>query len=192
MLDPLTTAINKLFSTGILPDCVEVAQVVPVFKQGDRAKLTTYRPIAILPSILKILERVIHKRLFAYLTSTSKYLLYKCQYGFRKGHSTNQAIIQLVSKIVEEFDDNKFTLELFLDPSKAFDTINHDILSYKLQHYGIGGHALDRLRSYLSARRQYTDFNGESQICPNNSGLWSTTRLYFGTVSVYCLCKRCV
>ena len=84
-------AINKSLSTGIVPDCMNVAKVVPVFKQRDRAKLANYRPIAILHSISKVLERVIHKRLFAYLTS--KNLFYECQYGFRKGHSTNQAII---------------------------------------------------------------------------------------------------
>ena len=134
---------------------MKVAKVVPVFKQADRAKMTNYRPIAILPSISKILERVIH--LLAYLTS--KNLLYKCQYGFRKGHSTNRAIIQLVSKTVDGFDD-KFTHGLFMDLSKAFDTINSDTLLSKLQHYGIRGHALDWFRSYLSARRQYTEFNG--------------------------------
>ncbi len=141
LVEPLTLAINKSIATGVVPDCMKIAKVVPVFKRGDPSNFTNYRPIAILPALSKVLEKVIHKRLYNFLLSQN--LLYKSQYGFRKGHSTNQAIIELVSKITQSLDERKFTLGLFLDLSKAFDTINHSILINKLQYYGIRGHALD-------------------------------------------------
>ena len=86
-------------------------------------------------------------------------ILYNKQFGFRKNHSTETAIIELVSKLTDAIDKNKFTAGIFLDLSKAFDTVNHSIIITKLQHYGIRGVALEWFKNYLANRDQVVKFN---------------------------------
>ena len=96
------------------------------------------------------------------LYSSSHALFYDSQYGFRKYHSTELAELELVDRIHKEIDENKIPFSVFLDLSKAFDTLDHDILLHKLQYYGIKGTALDWFRSYLTERYHYVDYNGAS------------------------------
>ena len=107
----------------------------------------------------KILEKIVHKRLYNFLDKQN--LLYNNQYGFRPKHSTIQAITQLSAEILESLDKKKYTTGVFLDLSKAFDTINHNTLLKKLEHYGIRGVALEWFRNYLHDRKQYVSYNGE-------------------------------
>jgi len=86
-------------------------------------------------------------------------ILYSKQFGFRKNHSTETAIIELVTKLTDAIDKNKFTAGIFLDLSKAFDTVNHLIIITKLQHYGIRGVALKWFKNYLTNRNQVVKFN---------------------------------
>ena len=155
---PISIAINKSLETGNVPDILKIAKIVPIFKAKDKQSLTNYRPISLLPNISKILEKVVHKRIYTFLTS--KNILYNSQYGFRNNHSTNQAMAEFLSCVLKGFEQNKYTLALFLDLSKAFDTIDHNILLQKLHHYGIRGIALDWVKSYLSGRVQYVEYNG--------------------------------
>ena len=160
---PLSIAINKSLETGLVPDSLKIAKIIPIFKAKDKQLLTNYRPISLLPNISKILEKVVHKRIYTFLTSSN--LLYKSQYGFRNNHSTNQAIAEFLSCVLKGFDDKKYTLALFLDLSKAFDTIDHNILLQKLNYYGIRGTAQQWIGSYLSGRVQYVEYNGvKSQL----------------------------
>ncbi len=102
----------------------------------------------------------------------SKHLLYKSQYGFRKKHSTNQAIIELVPKIIDNFENNNTMIAIFLNLSKAFDTIDHEILLHKSEYYGVRGIALDLFISYLKNRKQYTEINGvTSEMKSINCGI---------------------
>ena len=139
------------------PRELKLANVVPIYKAGDDKEFTNYRPVSILPVFSKILERVMYNRLIDFL---DKYkILYELQFGFRKGRSTEQALITLVDKVSSAIDGGNFVVGIFLDFSKAFDTVNHDILISKLEHYGIRGTALNWFEDYLCNRNQYVTVN---------------------------------
>ena len=152
---PLSNLINNSISTGSVPSALKIAKVVPIFKGGYQSKsnLGNYRPISILPVISKIYEKVLYKRLYSFL-STNK-VLYESQYGFRSNHSTIHAVCELVEDILKGYEEKEHTLAVFIDLSKAFDTINHEVLIQKLWHYGVRGQALEWFKSYLSNRKQY-------------------------------------
>ena len=119
-----------------------------------------YRPVSVLPLFSKILERLMYNRLISFINKHN--LLFNFQFGFREGHSTNLALIYLVDKISNSLDTGEYVLGLFLDFTKAFDTVNHDILLQKLEHLGIRGISLNWFKSYLSSRSQYVDYSGVS------------------------------
>ena len=151
----LSKLINMCFETGVLPNCLKIAEVVPIFKKGDRSKVTNCRPISLLSQFDKILEKTIYHRLIHFL---EKYqLLNKVQFGFRQNSSTIQAISKIYDKIVQNIDHDLYTCCIFLNLSKAFDTVDHDILLEKLYHsFGIRGIPHELLRSYLTDRLQCT------------------------------------
>ena len=160
ILEPLTHIINLSLAHGIVPDKMKVARVIPVFKSGDVSAFTNYRPISVLPCFSKFLERAVHNRLIDYLNKYN--ILSNNQYGFRKNHSTSLALIDFYDKVSSAFDRGEFAVGVFLDLSKASDTVNFDILFDKLQHYGIRGLPLEWTKSYFSDRFHFVDFNGHS------------------------------
>ena len=99
------------------------------------------------------MEKVIHKRVCSFLEHND--ILYNNQYGFGRKHSTIDAITQFMTDATSSLDDKQSVLSVFLDLSKAFDTIDHNILLQKLHFYGIRGTSLDWFKSYLSNRKQY-------------------------------------
>ena len=105
---------------------------------------SNFRPVSVLPLFSKILERLMYNRLLAFIEKHN--LLYSYQFGFRVGHSPGLALIYLIDKISNALDNGECVIGIFLDVSKAADTVNHDILLKKLDHYGIRGVALDLLR----------------------------------------------
>ena len=161
----LVKIFNLAINTGIYPDSLKIAKVIPVFKKGDQMSVNNYRPISILSPINKIFEKILYSRLIKYIDKSN--ILYKYQFGFRKNHSTEHALIELVDQIKLNMGGNKMTCGIFIDLSKAFDTVNHKILIDKLEHYGIRGKALDIFKSYLSNRKQYVQLeNSKSELCP--------------------------
>ena len=144
---------NRSFTTGIVPNNLKIAKVIPIYKNENPELFANYRPISILPSISKILERLMYNRLSNFLADHN--IISKKQYGFRENYSTYMAIIDLVDKISSNIDNKKHSIGIFLDLSKAFDTIDHQILLRKLQCYGIRGIACDWFKSYLENRVQY-------------------------------------
>ena len=161
---PLSWIANISFSTGIHPDRLKIAKVIPIYKKGSKLKSSNYRPISLLSNINKIFEKLVFTRVFNFL---DKYeCLYKLQFGFRAKHSTDQALINISENIREILDTNaestskKYACGVFVDFQKAFDTVNHDILLKKLHHYGIRGSLNDWFRSYLKDRKQFVSVLG--------------------------------
>ena len=112
LLKPLMYIFNLSLTKGIFPDDLKIARVTPVFKAGKENEVGNYRPISILPCFSKILERIMYNRLFKYLTTNE--ILYKKQFGFQEGHSTEHAIMQLIDNINSNFEKNHFTLGVFI------------------------------------------------------------------------------
>ena len=170
ILTPLRHICNTSLGQGIFPDEMKIARIIPLFKSCDKQNVSNYRPISLLPQFSKILEKIFNNRLMNFLNSNN--LLYLRQYGFRKNMSTSMAIMELVENITTAMDNGKFTIGVFIDLKKAFDTVDHSILVTKLDHYGIRGVAKQWLSSYLENRKQYVCFNGtDSGFLPITCGV---------------------
>ncbi|KAL5266371.1 hypothetical protein ACHWQZ_G003709 [Mnemiopsis leidyi] len=152
----ISSYFNIHMSEGYFPDVLKVGKITPIYKKGNVEDMSNYRPVSTLPIFGKIFEKVIYSRLYKFALSQN--LLNKNQFGFRKSHSTSHAVNFSV-KIIEEslaLKKNKHVLGIFIDLSKAFDTIDHYILLNKLDKYGIRGNTNMLIKSYLSNRTQYT------------------------------------
>ena len=134
---PLTITFNKSLIEGIFPEAMKKADVVPLYKSKDHQESNNYRPISLLLTLSKVLEKIMYKRTYSFLESSGQ--IYKSQYGFRTAHSCENAICELVSEIIKGKQDGMHTLAVFLDLSKAFDSLEHDVLLKKLYKYGIRG-----------------------------------------------------
>ena len=156
--EAIANIINCSLANGVFPDRLKTAKVCPVFKSGEKDKFINYRPISVLPSFSKIFEKIVLNRMMSYLHV--KDILSCSQYGFRQNHSTYMAIIDMYDKISTSLDNNEFSIGVFIDLSKAFDVLDHNILLRKLEHYGFRGIVLSWFRSYLQCRKQYVLFNG--------------------------------
>ena len=166
-INPLIHIINLSLSQGIFPQELKIAKVIPIYKSGETTLIKNYRPVSVLSVFSKIFERIIHVRLLDFLDQHN--ILSNSQFGFRKKHSTVSALSILIDKIYTGLNDGNITLGLYLDFSKAFDTIDHQILFKKLFHYGIRGIALDLLKDYFLNRKQFVCFDN------NNSPLLNTS-----------------
>ena len=119
---------------------MKLAKVIPLFKKGCQPTASNYRPISLLSVFSKITEKVVYTRLYKFLEKHE--VLYALQFGFRASHSIDHALVSLTEAIKSSLDNRKFGCGLFIDLQKAFDTVNRNILSMKLEHYGIRGTAL--------------------------------------------------
>jgi hypothetical protein len=165
---PLTHVFNLSLASGNFPSKLKQSRIVPIFKSGDAENCDNYRPISLLSSILKILEKIVQLKLVDHLESNN--LLYKHQYGFLKGKSTEHNLLHVTNKITEALNNGKYCIGLFLDLKKAFDVCSHEILLKKLEKgFGIKNTTLLWFKNYLSNRTQVVDIHGNlSRPCNIN------------------------
>lgn len=156
-IQPLTHILNLSLTQGKVPDELKIAKVLPLFKSGDVTLVNNYRPVSVLPLFSKIMEKLMYNRLLSFVNKHA--ILHNYQFGFRANHSTNMALIIIVDKILQALQKGDIVIGVFLDFSKAFDTVNHDILLKKLEKYGIRGTAHKWFASYLNNRKQYVSFS---------------------------------
>ena len=161
---------NCCIEGGLYPAVLKTARVTPVFKSGISTDVKNYHPIANLSNINKIFEIVIHNRITEFIDHFN--IISPFQFGFRKSSNTTLAIFTLISDLIKTFHNKQFTIALFLDLRRAFDTLDIGLLRYKLDHYGLRGVANQLLHSYLSHRKQYVHVNGyKSDIRSVNLGV---------------------
>ena len=160
IIKAFTLIINQSLITGIFPEKLKLAKVVPLHKKDDTLSMDNYRPVSLLSSISKLFEKVVHIQLSCYF-KTHK-LLYSSKYGFREDHSTELASLELVDRVLTALDHCKTPVAIYMDLSKAFDTLDHQILIQKLNYYGIRGTALNWFVSYLSNRKQFVVVNDDN------------------------------
>ena len=165
----ISMLINKSFSEGSFPDFLKLANVIPIFKKNDKNICGNYRPISLLSNISKIYERVFHTQLYNFFDDNN--LFYHKQYGFRKKHSTEHALLTIVENIKNNTRKKLFSCGTFIDLEKAFDTVNHKILLQKLSYYGVKGNALHWLHDYLTNRKQCVILDETSPYLPITCGV---------------------
>ena len=147
---PLSLIFNMSLEQGIFPNNMKIAEIVPLHKGGDESQCNNYRPISLLITISKILEKLMYSRTYKFLELNN--ILFQSQYGFRTQHSCTDAISELTGEITKNKENGIYTIGVFLDLSKAFDTLPHAILLNKMNKYGIRGIANKWFASYLETR----------------------------------------
>ena len=157
---PLSFLCNRSLIEGVFPSELKLANVLPLFKSGDVMLFNNYRPVSLLCTLSKVFEKVMYSRLLNFLDYHK--ILIGNQFGFRKLHSSYMGLMLMMDQVTKALDRREKVIGVFLDVSKAFDTVNHAILLDKLHHYGVRDNALDWFRSYLSNRKQYVSYNGVS------------------------------
>ena len=156
----LCEIINLAFTSGIFPDMLKISRIIPIYKKGDMKEISNYRPILILPFISKVFEKCIHSRIIGHFSFHN--LFSPRQYGFMRNKCTEDATVELVENLYGSLSSKLISVNIFVDFSKAFDTLNHVILTRKLSAYGFRGVALKLIEDYLKHRKQYVCINAAS------------------------------
>ncbi|KAL5250808.1 hypothetical protein ACHWQZ_G016524 [Mnemiopsis leidyi] len=160
IISPLLSVLyNECMRDGVFPDDLKTGRISIIYKKDNEELLENYRPVSTLAVFGKIFEKIIYRRLYNFFQSQNT--LYENQYGFRKNHSTNHALNFSVNYVESCLKKKQHVLGIFIDLSKAFDTVPHQELLSKLENYGIRGNANNLISSYLSDRFQYVSVLGE-------------------------------
>ena len=155
---PIELIFNLIVKTGIYPSSLKIACVTPIFKSGEKNNVKNYRPISCLPPLNVIIEKLFYSRFISFIDKNK--ILSPAQFGFRSSCSTSDTLIRLLHEAYKAINSDKYFSVVSLDLSKAFDTVDHNVLLYKLYHYGFRGQVYNLLESYLSERFQFVRANG--------------------------------
>ena len=168
--DQLTVLINLSFISGSFPTILKTSKVTSTYKKHSNLKCSNYRPISLLSNFDNILERIVHNRLYKLFEDNK--LVYNLQFAFRQKHSTTHALIDLSEKIREQLDSRKYGCRIFINFQKPFDTVDHTVLTQKLNYYTVRGKANNWFSSYLKNRTQFVTINGfNSELKKINCGV---------------------
>ena len=172
---------NQSLETGVFPDQMKLAEVIPLYKSKALDHLVNHWPISLLITILKILKKLMYICIVKFIDKND--ILYKSKYGFRSKHSCEQAVQEILAKILHSQEDGHKTTSIFMDLSKAFDTLNHDLLLKKMERYGIRGISLKWFQIYLSGHSLITKVS----ISENKSTYSNTFNVSCSTAQGSCL-----
>ena len=164
---PLSYLINTIISTGKYPDKLKLGRVIPIYKKGNPSEPSNYRPITLLSIINKLIEKVLYSRYYQFFEKHR--IIFNYQFGFRQDYSTTLALIEITDHLRAQTENKNITLGIYIDLTKAFDMVNHEILFKKLENYGIRGLALALIKSYLENREQYTIVGSVKSITSKTS-----------------------
>ena len=179
---PLCLITNRSMQTGIFPDLMKLAEVTPLYKGKSREFETNYRPISLLTTMSKIVEKVVYSRVYKFLSTTGQ--ICETQYGFRSNHSCEHAVAQVVGSVLKNLENKKSTISVMLDLSKAFNMIEHTIMLQKLELFGVRGVCLNWFKSYLENRRMTVKCRVTNS---QNEMLSEYHTVNFGTLQGSCL-----
>jgi len=166
IVDVLCFLFNMSLDQVIFPSSLKHAEIIPIHKKGSKSDISNYRPISLLPVFSKLLEKVFKIRMVNFLNKIS--FFNDKQYGFREGKSTDQALLKFCNEVWNGINEKNFTMALFIDITKAFDTVDHGIFLLKLHNCGFRGNSYNWLKSYLANRTQRVkvgnSFSEESKL----------------------------
>ena len=151
----LTDIFNDSLKRDISPDELKLAEVTPLFKKADLSDKTNYRPVSLLSHISKVFERISYNQINEYIETFP----FKVLTGFRKNHNTQRSLLKMLENFKEALDKDNSVSAIFIDLSKAFDTLYHDLLIAKLEAYGFSAKSVSYKHSYLNKRLQKANVN---------------------------------
>ena len=170
LLCPLNIVFNQSIHKGEFPTQMKKAEIIPLYKGKELDIVINYRPVSLLITIPKVLEKIMYLRTSSFL---EKYcIFYSSQYGFRANHLCEHAVMEMVGRVIQAREEQLYSMGIYLDLSKAFDTLDHKLLLQKLERYGVRGPAHDWYRSYLQGRSLVTRINedkGRGKLVKSNS-----------------------
>ena len=163
IISPILSHITNLcLNDGYFPSELKLGCITPIFKNGKKDLIENYRPVCSLSPFSKIIERIIYDRMITFIDKNK--IFSGSQFGFRKGMSTETAIIDYVNKIQSGLNDQQYSISVLMDLSKAFDLMDHSILKIKLEHYGFRGNILNFLMNFLTDRNYFVNVNGLQSV----------------------------
>ena len=156
----LAELFNDSISSGTFPELLKTGRVIPIHKSGSLKSFSNYRPITTLSIFSKVFEKLVHKRMVKFIDKFN--LLNINQFGFQKNKNTSDAILEFLDNVYDSFNQNEWLLAIYLDFSKAFDTISLDILLKKLDFLGFRGLINSWIKSYLLNRKQFVNLGNKN------------------------------